>query len=449
MKLTVFGTGYVGLVQAAVLSEIGHDVCCVDTDKEKINKLKEGVVPIYEPGLPALIKNNTQNGKIFFTSSAKKGVNFGEVQFIAVGTPQDSDGSADLTYVLKVAETIAEFMEDEKIIIIKSTVPVGTANKVEELIESKLESKKNKIKFCVVSNPEFLKEGSAVEDCFKPDRIIIGIDKTKKQNSIQNKILQLYAPFNRNHDRIIFMETKSAELTKYAANAMLATKISFINEMANIAELMGADIEDIRKGIGSDSRIGYQFIYPGCGYGGSCFPKDLKALIRSSEEVGIDCKILNSVEEVNLMQKNKLFTFINDFFKGDLSGKTFTVWGLSFKPNTDDMREASSRYLMESLWNAGANVNAYDPKANKECLRIYGNRNDLQLFEDKQEALKNSNGLVICTEWKNFRAPDFKKIKDSLLSPVIFDGRNLFDPALMIEEGFDYFAIGRGLSVKN
>jgi UDPglucose 6-dehydrogenase len=245
------------------------------------------------------------------------------------------------------------------------------------------------------------------------------------------------------------MGTKSAELTKYAANAMLATKISFINEMANIAELMGADIEDIRKGIGSDSRIGYQFIYPGCGYGGSCFPKDLKALIRSSEEVGIDCKILNSVEEVNLIQKNKLFTFINDFFKGDLSGKTFTIWGLSFKPNTDDMREASSKYLMESLWNAGANVNAYDPKANKECLRIYGNRNDLQLFDDKEDALKNANGLVICTEWKNFRVPDFKKIKDNLLSPVIFDGRNLFDPALMIEEGIDYFAFGRGLSVKN
>ena len=449
MKITVFGTGYVGLVQAAVLSEIGHDVCCIDVDKKKINQLKKGIVPIYEPGLPALIKNNSQSGKIFFTSSAKKGVKFGEIQIIAVGTPQDEDGSADLTYVLNVAKTIARFMEDEKIIITKSTVPVGTSQKIKELISSELKLRKNNLNFNVVSNPEFLKEGSAVDDCLKPDRIIVGIDKIKNQKSIKNKILELYAPFNRNHDRIIFMETRSAELTKYAANAMLATKISFINEIANIAELTGADIEDIRKGIGSDSRIGYQFIYPGCGYGGSCFPKDIKALIRSSEEVGLECKILNSVEEVNILQKDKLFSFINDFYKGDLSGKTFSIWGLSFKPNTDDMREASSRYLMESLWNAGAKVKAYDPKANEECKRIYGNRDDLQLFNNKEETLKNSHGLVICTEWKNFRVPDFKKIKDSLCVPVIFDGRNLYEPSLMIEEGLDYYAIGRGLSVKN
>lgn len=443
MKVTVFGIGYVGLVQAAVLSDVGHEVCCVDIDADKIENLKKGIIPIYEPGLTPLVTANYQAGRILFTTDAQKGVEFGEVQFIAVGTPPDEDGSADLQYVLAVAETIATYMNDSKIIIDKSTVPVGTADKVKARIAQVLDKRGQSIPFHVVSNPEFLKEGAAVSDCMRPDRIVIGHDSVE----VEAPMRELYEPFNRNHDRMIFMDIRSAELTKYAANCMLATKISFMNEMANLAEVLGADIEMVRKGIGSDERIGYHFIYPGCGYGGSCFPKDVQALVKTSESVGYDATLLKSVETVNSRQKQKLFSYINTHFSGDLSGKTFALWGLSFKPKTDDMREASSRVLMESLWAAGAKVQAYDPEAMDECQRIYGHRDDLTLVGTQESALKGADALVICTEWQHFRAPDFDLIVDQLTFPVIFDGRNLYSPQRMEEKNIDYYAIGRGKSI--
>jgi len=417
MKVTVFGIGYVGLVQAAVLSDVGHEVCCVDIDQAKIDDLKKGIIPIYEPGLTPLVKENYEAGRIQFTTDAKMGVQFGDVQFIAVGTPPDEDGSADLQYVLAVAKTIAEHMESEKIIIDKSTVPVGTADKVKACVEQVLAERNRQIAFHVVSNPEFLKEGAAVSDCMRPDRIVIGADSPQ----VETVLRELYEPFNRNHDRMIFMDLRSAELTKYAANCMLATKISFMNEMANLAEKLGADIEMVRRGIGSDERIGYHFIYPGCGYGGSCFPKDVQALVKTAESIGYDAPLLKSVETVNSRQKQKLFSYINDYFKGGVNGKTFALWGLSFKPKTDDMREASSRVLMESLWAAGAKVQAYDPEAMEECQRIYGTRDDLMLVGTKEAALHNADGLVICTEWQHFRAPDFALIKQQLRSPAVFD----------------------------
>jgi UDPglucose 6-dehydrogenase len=443
MKVTVFGIGYVGLVQAAVLSDVGHEVCCVDIDADKIEKLKKGIIPIYEPGLTPLVMSNYQAGRIEFTTDAQKGVEFGEVQFIAVGTPPDEDGSADLKYVLAVAETIATYMTESKIIIDKSTVPVGTADKVKARISDVLSERQQTIPFHVVSNPEFLKEGAAVNDCMRPDRIVIGRDSV----DVEAPMRELYEPFNRNHDRMIFMDVRSAELTKYAANCMLATKISFMNEMANLAEVLGADIEMVRKGIGSDERIGYHFIYPGCGYGGSCFPKDVQALVKTSESVGYDAPLLKSVETVNQRQKQKLFSYINKHFNGDVAGKTFAIWGLSFKPKTDDMREASSRMLMESLWAAGAKVQAFDPEAMDECQRIYGQRDDLALVGTQETALKGSDALVICTEWQHFRAPDFDAIKAALTFPVIFDGRNLYSPQRMAEKNIDYYAIGRGKSV--
>lgn len=444
MKVTVFGIGYVGLVQAAVLAEVGHDVVCVDVDQNKVDNLKNGVIPIYEPGLTPLVTSNHEAGRVNFTTDAKMGVEHGELIFIAVGTPPDEDGSADLKYVLTVAETVAKYMQSPKIVINKSTVPVGTADKVKAKISATLDSLQKEITFNVVSNPEFLKEGAAVNDCMRPDRIILGTDNPLAEK----KMRELYAPFNRNHDKVIVMDIRSAELTKYAANCMLATKISFMNEMANLAEKFGADIENVRRGIGSDPRIGYQFIYPGCGYGGSCFPKDVQALVRSANEVGYKAQILESVEAVNYKQKEKLFEYINSHFNGDLKGKTVALWGLSFKPNTDDMREASSRVLMEKLWEAGVSVQAFDPEAMEETQRVYGAREDLTLLGTKEAALEGADMLVICTEWQAFRAPDFELIKQKLSLPLIFDGRNLFEPSSMLEYGLQYYAIGRGLSIK-
>ncbi|PHM28636.1 UDP-glucose dehydrogenase family protein [Xenorhabdus budapestensis] len=443
MKVTVFGIGYVGLVQATVFAEVGHDVLCVDVDTRKVENLKNGHIPIFEPGLESLVKKNYAEGRLNFTTDAKAGVAHGKLQFIAVGTPPDEDGSADLQYVTAVARTIAENMDNYKVVVDKSTVPVGTADKVKAVMQATLAERGANIPYDVVSNPEFLKEGAAVADCMRPERIIIGCDN----DSVIDVIRELYEPFNRNHDRMIVMDIRSAELTKYAANCMLATKISFMNEIANLAEMLGADIEHVRQGIGSDSRIGYHFIYPGCGYGGSCFPKDVQALIRTSEQIGYTPKILQAVEQVNEKQKRKLPVFVKRHFGDDLFGKTFAIWGLSFKPNTDDMREASSRVLMEVLWESGAKIQAYDPEAMQEAQRIYGQRDDLALMGTKEAALKGADALIICTEWQNFRAPDFDVIKDSLKTPVIFDGRNLYDPERLQSRGFIYYGIGRGASI--
>ena len=440
MKVTVFGIGYVGLVQGAVLAEVGHDVICIDIDANKVERLKQGHIPIYEPGLEALVKENYGAGRLNFTTDAAVGVKHGEVQFIAVGTPPDEDGSADLKYVLAVAETIAQYMERPQIIIDKSTVPVGTADKVTARIKQVLAHRQREdLDLNIVSNPEFLKEGSAVNDCMRPDRIVIGTDSSLAEDVMRD----LYAPFNRNHEKIIVMDVRSAELTKYAANCMLATKISFMNEMANLAEMLGADIEMVRQGIGSDPRIGYQFLYAGVGYGGSCFPKDVQALIRTADSIDFDAKVLKAVESRNDEQKSILFKKISKHFNNDLKGITLAFWGLSFKPNTDDMREAPSRVLMEALWDVGANIQAYDPEAMEETQRIYGTRQDLTLCGTKEAALKNADALVILTEWQNFRAPDFELIKESLSHPLIFDGRNLFNPEKMSNKQFTYYSVGR------
>lgn len=440
MKVTVFGIGYVGLVQGAVLAEVGHDVVCIDIDAMKVERLKQGYIPIYEPGLEALIKENYAAGRLKFTTDAAAGVKHGDVQFIAVGTPPDEDGSADLKYVLAVAETIAQHMERSQIIIDKSTVPVGTADKVSARISQILDLRRRKdLNFDVVSNPEFLKEGSAVADCMRPDRIVIGTSNTATEEIMR----ELYAPFNRNHEKIIVMDVRSAELTKYAANCMLATKISFMNEMANLAEILGADIEMVRQGIGSDPRIGYQFLYAGAGYGGSCFPKDVQALIRTADSINFDAKVLKAVEIRNNEQKSVLFKKISKYFNDELSGKTFALWGLSFKPNTDDMREAPSRILMEALWRAGAKVQAFDPEAMEEAQRIYGSRDDLNLCGTKEAALKGADALIIVTEWQAFKAPNIDFIKQNLKKSVIFDGRNLYEPKRMQKKGIDYLSIGR------
>ena len=440
MKVTVFGIGYVGLVQGAVLAEVGHDVVCIDIDANKVERLKQGHIPIYEPGLEALVKENHAAGRLNFTTDAVAGVKHGEVQFIAVGTPPDEDGSADLKYVLAVAETIAQHMEGHQIIIDKSTVPVGTADKVSAKIAQVLAARQREdLSFDVVSNPEFLKEGSAVADCMRPDRIVIGTNSKTAEDVMR----ELYAPFNRNHEKIIVMDVRSAELTKYAANCMLATKISFMNEMANLAEMLGADIEMVRQGIGSDPRIGYQFLYAGVGYGGSCFPKDVQALIRTADSIDFDAQVLKAVEKRNEEQKSVLFNKISKHFNGQLNGKTFALWGLSFKPNTDDMREAPSRVLMEALWKTGAKVQAFDPEAMEETQRIYGSRVDLDLCGTKEAALKGADALIIVTEWQVFKAPDFKLIKQQLHNPVIFDGRNLFEPNRIKRKGIDYISIGR------
>ncbi|GAB3473407.1 UDP-glucose dehydrogenase family protein [Azotobacter salinestris] len=440
MKVTVFGIGYVGLVQGAVLAEVGHDVLCVDIDEEKIERLHQGHIPLYEPGLETLVRENHAAGRLNFTTDAAEGVRRGEVQFIAVGTPADEDGSADLRYVLAVAETIAEHMERPQVIVDKSTVPVGTADRVATRVAEILARRgREDLTFEVVSNPEFLKEGSAVADCMRPDRIVIGTTSRDAEEVMR----ELYAPFNRNHEKIIVMDAHSAELTKYAANCMLATKISFMNEMASLAEMLGADIEMVRRGIGSDPRIGYDFIYAGAGYGGSCFPKDVQALIRTAENIDFDAKLLKAVAQRNKEQKASLYKKISQHFEGALQDRTFAVWGLSFKPRTDDMREAPSRTLMEALWNAGARVQAYDPEAMEEAQRLYGNRTELALCGTKEAALKDADALVIVTDWQAFKAPDFEFIKQQLRQPLIFDGRNLFEPARMQSKGIKYYSIGR------
>jgi UDPglucose 6-dehydrogenase len=429
----------VGLVTGACLADAGNDVLCVDIDERKTAMLQRGEVPIHEPGLDVLIKRSADAGRLRFTTNAQEGVDHGLFQLIAVGTPPDEDGSADLRYVLAVARTIGEHMKNYKVVVTKSTVPVGTADKVRAAVKESLAKRKSSVEFDLASNPEFLKEGAAIDDFMKPDRVVVGTDSDRAAELLHS----LYEPFTRNRDRMIVMDVRSAELTKYAANAMLATKISFMNELANLAERFGADIESVRVGLGSDPRIGYAFIYPGAGYGGSCFPKDVQALQRSAQEVGYDASILAAVESVNNRQKQVLFTKIKAHFK-DLRGKTFALWGLAFKPNTDDMREAASRVLMESLWAAGAKVRAYDPVAMEECARIYGERTDLTLCKNAPEALQGADALVIVTEWREFRSPDFEHIKSALRSAVIFDGRNLYDPEQMQKEGFDYYAIGRG-----
>ena len=440
MKVTVFGSGYVGLVQSAILADAGHQVFCVDIDASRISKLNEGHIPIYEPGLDAIIKDTVSDGRLIFTTDVKLAISHGDIQFIAVGTPQSEDGSADLQHVLTVAKNIGMHINEYKLVINKSTVPVGTADKVNQIILNCLNGRNISIDFDVVSNPEFLKEGAAVSDCKKPDRIIIGTDSLRAEQILR----ELFEPFNRNHDRIIIMSPRSAELTKYAANCMLASKISLMNEFSNIAELLGADIESVRNGIGSDQRIGYHFIYPGPGYGGSCFPKDVSALIHSAESHSFDPLILKAVEARNSNQKRIIFDKILNHFGGQISGKRIAIWGLSFKPNTDDMREAPSRVLMESLWNMGVTIQAFDPAAMEEAQRLYSNRHDLILCGTKESALKGADALVIMTEWSQFKAPNFDIIKSELNEPLIFDGRNLFEPARMRERGFKYFSIGRG-----
>ena len=440
MQITIFGSGYVGLVTGACLADAGNHVVCVDVDAAKIARLNAGEVPIHEPGLDELIARNREKGRLAFTTDAKAAVAHGLFQVIAVGTPPDEDGSADLRHVLAVARTIGEHMDDYKVVITKSTVPVGTSDKVKAAVAETLAARGAGTDFDVVSNPEFLKEGAAIADFMKPDRVIVGTDNPRTAELLK----VLYDPFTRNRQRMIVMDLRSAELTKYAANAMLATKISFMNELANIAERLGADIEMIRNGIGSDPRIGYSFIYPGAGYGGSCFPKDVKALVRSAADVGHEARVLAAVEAVNDRQKHTLFAKISKFFGGKLAGRTIAVWGLAFKPNTDDLREAPARVLIEALWAAGANVRAYDPVAMGEARRIYGQRPDLALVESAAAALEGSDALAICTEWQEFRSPDFGGFKSVLRQPVVFDGRNLYEPSLMAREGIRYFAIGRG-----
>ena len=450
MKLSIFGAGYVGLVTAACMAEAGHNVVCMDVDSIKINNLKAGILPIWEPGLDSLIDRNMRDGRLNFTNRAAEAVSHGYVQFIAVGTPADEDGSADLQYVLEVAKCIAIHMTDYKVIVNKSTVPVGTAEKVARCVNDILVAKKSgtAIKagtsmplFDVVSNPEFLKEGAAVSDFLKPDRIIIGATSEHAKNIMR----EIYEPFNRNRDNTLFMDLRSAELTKYAANAMLATKISFMNEVANIAELLGADIEEVRRGIGADPRIGQHFIYPGCGYGGSCFPKDVQALVHTARQIGYDPRLLDAVEVINNHQKTTLYNKLVRHFKGKthLQDKRIAVWGLAFKPNTDDMRAATSRILMEALWQAGAKVQAFDPVAMKETTRIYGQQTGLSLYSDKYAALRDADALVICTEWPQFRVPNFVQMAELMNAKVIVDGRNLYQPKKLRDDGWVYLSVGR------
>lgn len=439
MKITVVGTGYVGLVSGTCLAEVGNDVLCLDVDPEKIRILEEGGIPIYEPGLQEMVRRNVAAGRLHFTTDIEKAVQHGTVQFIAVGTPPDEDGSADLQYVLAAARNIGRLMTDYKVVVDKSTVPVGTGAKVHAAIADELQKRGVSTPYSVVSNPEFLKEGAAVEDFMRPDRIVVGAEDEQAIHLMR----ALYAPFQRNHERLIVTDIKSAELTKYAANAMLATRISFMNELANLAEVLGADIEMVRQGIGSDPRIGYHFLYPGCGYGGSCFPKDVKALIKTAQDdANITLKVLTAVEEANDAQKHVLTKKIQQKF-GDLKGRHFALWGLAFKPNTDDMREAPSRELIADLFAAGATVSAYDPVAMHETQRIFGDEARLTYADSPMAALDGADALVIATEWKEFRSPDFEAIKATLKNPVIFDGRNLYDPKFVRNSGIDYFAIGR------
>ena len=439
MDVSIFGSGYVGLVTGACLAEVGNRVLCIDVDPQKIALLQQGGVPIFEPGLEELIRKNREAGRLTFSTDPQEGVAHGLFQFIAVGTPPDEDGSADLQHVLAVARAIGEHLTAYRIVVDKSTVPVGTADKVSAAIREAQTARGVNIAFDVVSNPEFLKEGAAIEDFMRPDRIVVGADNPHAGEWLR----ALYAPFNRSRDRMMLMDLRSAELTKYAANAMLATKISFMNELSNIAEAVGADIEKVRLGIGSDPRIGYQFIYPGCGYGGSCFPKDVRALEQTARAVGYEPQLLQAVEAVNHRQKDVLFAKIRDHFGGALEGRTFALWGLSFKPNTDDLREASSRRLMEALWAAGARVRAFDPVAMPETARLYGDRPDLVLARDAMTALEGADALAIITEWTEFRSPNFAAVRARLKHPILFDGRNLFDPRAVTSAGLAYVSIGR------
>jgi len=439
MKITVIGSGYVGLVSGACLADLGNNVLCLDVDPRKIVILNQGGVPIFEPGLDEVIRRNVAAGRLRFTTDVAESVAHGLVQMIAVGTPSGEDGSADLQYVVAAARAIGRTMNEYKVIVDKSTVPVGTADKVRAAVQEELDARDVKTEFSVVSNPEFLKEGAAIDDFNRPDRIVIGADDEHAIKVMRD----MYAPLQRNHDRLMVMDIKSAELTKYAANAMLATRISFMNELANLAEKVGADIESVRKGIGSDQRIGYHFLYAGCGYGGSCFPKDIRALQRTGEEFGLPLKILQAVEEVNHAQKNVLLQKITKRFGNDLKGKHFAIWGLAFKPGTDDMRDATSRVLMEGLWEKGATVTAHDPVAMKETQHIYGERADLRYAETPLDALQDADALIIVTEWKAFKSPDFEAVKSRLKQPVIFDGRNLFEPSSVAEQGIEYHGIGR------
>ena len=442
MKISVFGSGYVGLVQATVLAEVGHDVICMDIDHNKVELLQQGHVSIFEPGLSALVRENLDSKRLRFTSDEKLAVEHGQVLFIAVGTPPSEDGSADLSAVFAVGDAVARHREEPVILVEKSTVPVGTGDALTLHINNALKQAGRTLPFDVVSNPEFLKEGSAVSDCRRPDRIIIGCER----EPVREVMRDLYAPFNRNHDRIMFMDLRSAELTKYAANCMLATKISFINQIAELAEHLGADIEAVRLGIGADTRIGYHFIYPGCGYGGSCFPKDMRALIHSAKQANCSSDLLQAVEAINERHMHKLFERINAFFNGDLKGKTFALWGLAFKPNTDDMRDAPSRVLMQALWAAGAHVRAFDPEAMQETQRLYGDEPRLSLMGTPESTLTGADALIVCTEWQQFKAPDFDLIKQRLKTPVIFDGRNLYDGERLAKAGLQYFPMGRGES---
>jgi len=439
MKITVIGSGYVGLVVAACFAEVGNLVVCVDIDIEKINKLNLGEVPIYEPGIKELIIANQQANRLSFTSDIEHGVKHGECLFITVGTPQDKDGSADLKYVLNVANQIGTYMNEHKVIIDKSTVPVGTAEKVKKTIKQKLKDRGLNYKFSVVSNPEFLKEGAAIEDFRKPDRIVIGVEDDWSEQAMR----QLYEPFNKNYDKLIVMDPCSAELTKYAANAMLATKISFMNEMANIAEKVGADIEKVRVGMGADHRIGYHFIYPGCGYGGSCFGKDVQALISTARENEVNAQLINAVDNVNKLQKLSVFEKVYNHYQGDIKGKLFAIWGLSFKPGTDDMRDAPSKVVIEKLLEHGAKLQVYDPQALDEAKRIYRNHESIVFCTECEDALEGADGLVVLTEWRVFRCPNFDKMKTVMKYPLIIDGRNMYDPKNLKAMGFSYYGIGR------
>ncbi len=439
MKVTIFGSGYVGLVTGTCFAEVGNDVLCVDVDAVKVERLKQGEIPIFEPGLEELVHKNVEAGRLAFTTDVAAGVAHGLFQCIAVGTPPDEDGSADLKHVLSVARSIGQHMTEYRVVIDKSTVPVGTADRVREAISGALGERAAALEFDVVSNPEFLKEGAAIDDFMKPDRIVVGTDNPRTGELLR----VLYAPFNRNRDRLLVMDVRSAELTKYAANALLATKISFMNELANLAEKVGADIERVRIGIGSDPRIGYHFIYPGCGYGGSCFPKDVQALERTARSVDYQAELLNAVQAVNRRQKDVLFDKIQRHFDGRLEGRTFALWGLAFKPNTDDMREAPSRNLLEALWRAGAQVRAYDPAAMEEAARLYGSRADLVLCNSPEETLEGADALVVVTEWNLFRSPDLDRLRETLAERVVFDGRNIYDPAQLARAGLRYYAIGR------
>lgn len=439
MRVSIFGTGYVGLVTGSCLADSGHHVMCVDVDEDKVKRLCEGHIPIYEPGLTSVVERSIEHKRLSFTTDAKAAVEFAEIIFIAVGTPPDEDGAADLRYVLQVAQSVGEHMQDYRLVVNKSTVPVGSADRVNAKIAEVLAGRGVDIEYDVASNPEFLKEGAAVSDFMKPDRIVIGAQSSR----VEKLMRELYSPFNRNHDKLMFMDVRSAELTKYAANAMLATKISFMNELSRIAEKLDADIELVRRGIGSDPRIGYSFIYPGCGYGGSCFPKDVKALVQTANAIGEPAELLSAVERVNESQKEVLADKVKTHFADDVNGKTFALWGLAFKPNTDDMREAPARVFMEAMWAAGATIRAYDPEAQVETARIYGQRSDLVLCDSMEHALEGADALVVHTEWPAFRSPDWRQVSSLLKNNVIFDGRNLYEPDILADKGFKHFSIGR------